>query len=86
MASEGRSFVREAAVSHEEEAVTGTLRIRVHLLGGQTMQGIAESSLEPEEYAANLRDSLNRAGRGFITIGELGFHTNAIAGFDVDTL
>jgi len=66
--------------------VKGTLRVRIHLLGGQTMETSTESPLEPDEYAAAFASRMNQAPRSFITIEEMGFHTNAVAGFDVDTI
>lgn len=66
--------------------MTERLRIRVHLLGGQSMDVAIDSSDEPEEYAKSLASRLTSAGRQFISIGHVAFHTNAIAGFDVDTL
>jgi hypothetical protein len=63
-----------------------TLRIRVHLLGGQSMETSISSPLEPDEYAAAFASRMNQAPRSFITIEEIGFHTNAVAGFDIDTI
>ena len=62
-----------------------TLRIRVHLLGGQTLETVVESIEEPEDYARNLAASLTKMPRQFTALAEIAFHTNAIAGFDVDT-
>ena len=63
----------------------GRLSVFVHLLGGKSMETFVESALEQEEYAADLAKRLNAAPRGFFVLNDIVFHTNAIAGFDVDT-